>query len=99
MNCELNIRRRRRRLSVWVLIFSLVSATLFGLSQLRAEAEMADIYQREYIASGADLSPNGNFADSGTSEKSIGLVGIIISILAAIIIIAVIIFTVRGGGA
>lgn len=80
-------KKRKRRISVWVLIFSLISVLLCGISPLRAVAE------GEHLSSGAEPAP-AEVTDS--PERTTSLVGIITTILAAVIIIAVIIFTVRG---
>ena len=88
MNIYITHRKRRKRISVWVLIFSLISVLLFAISPLRAAAEGVQ------LSSGEQPAP-----EEGTEStvRTTSLVGIISTILAAVIIIAVIIFTVRGG--
>ncbi len=94
MNYGLSIRQRRRRLSVWVLIFAIMAALLSASLSICARAAEYQANEAASLSDTARLSESGNGREM---NEKIGGLGIIIAILAAIAIIAVIIFTVRGG--
>ncbi|MBQ8140387.1 MAG: hypothetical protein IJ038_01685 [Clostridia bacterium] len=90
MRYDINLRRRRRRLSVWGIVFSAISC-LFGASVSAENSADTEFRVRELSAM---IGSEARISDVG-AEKA-GLIGIILTVLAAIAIIAVIIFSVRG---
>ena len=92
---QVNFKKTRRKLSVWGIIFALISVFLFSISAptLKAENVGAPSYSvhdsiNSPVPVTENITPSQGFGRAG-------IAGIIILIAAAIAIIAIIVFSVR----